>query len=196
MSNADDDNSLEYEKLPVTGRPVPDAPPAVPGAPPEAGTGIRRVLAARGDFRSGFEAVLGMVKRELRIFDPDLAEYGFNAPAVDEALRKFLLGSRTNRLLIVVHDTTYITQSCPRLLLLLKDFSHMVSINQTDEAIRKLDDVLVVGDDEHYLRRPRFDQPKGVMMLCDAAETRGWLNRFEEIWAASAPAVSATTIGL
>jgi hypothetical protein len=196
MSNADDDNSLEYEKLPVTGRPVPDAAPAVPGTPPEGGTGIRRVLATRGDFRSGFEAVLGMVKRELRIFDPDLAEYGFNAPAVDEALRKFLQASRTNRVLIVVHDTTYITQSCPRLLRLLKDFSHAVLINQTDEAIRKLDDVLVVGDDEHYLRRPRFDQPKGVMMLCDAAETRGWLNRFEEIWAASAQAVSATTIGL
>lgn len=193
---SDNDNSLEYEKLPVTGRPVPDAPPPVPGAPEETGGGIRRVLSTRADFRSGFEGILHMVKRELRIFDPDLAEYGFNSPATEEILRKFLLAARTNRLLIVVHDTTYITQSCPRLLRLLKDFSHAVLINQTDESIRKLDDVLVVGDEEHYLRRPRFDQPKGVLVLADAAETRGWLNRFEEIWAASAPAVSATTIGL
>jgi hypothetical protein len=33
-------------------------------------------------------------------------------------------------------------------------------------------------------------------VLCDAGEARGWLNRFEEIWARSAQAVSATTVGL
>jgi len=195
--STDNDHSVEYEKLPVTGRPVPDPPPAVPGAPAEAsGTGIRRVLASRADFRNGVDGILNMVKRELRVFDRDLADYGFNTPATEELLRNFLLASRTNRLLIVVHDTTYITQSCPRLLRLLQDFSQAVLINQTDEAIRNLDDVLMVGDDEHYLRRPRYDQPKGVLMLCDAGETRGWLNRFEEIWARSAQAVSATTVGL
>jgi hypothetical protein len=196
MSDADNDNSVEYEKLPVTGRPVPDAPPAVPGAPEASATGTRRLLASRADFRAGFEEVLKHVKHELRIFDPDLAEYGFNSPATEELLRNFLLGLRTNRLRIVVHDTGYITQSCPRLLRLLQDFSHAILIHQTDEAIRNLDDVLVVADDEHYLRRPRNDQPKGVLMLGDAAETRGWLNRFEEVWARSAQAVSATTVGL
>jgi hypothetical protein len=46
------------------------------------------------------------------------------------------------------------------------------------------------------LRRPHHEQYNGVIVMHDAAETRGWLNRFGEIWEQSSPAVSATTIGL
>jgi hypothetical protein len=191
------DFSVQYEKLPPAGRPVHDTPYTVGGAGSAAqGAGSRRLLATRADFRVAVDEIVGVVRRELRIFDPDLADYGFNTPAMEERMQNFLLGARTNRLLIAVHDTTYITQSCPRLLRLLRQFSHSIFIHQTDESIRNLEDVLVVADDAHYLRRPHRDHPKGVIILNDAAETRGWFNRFEEIWEASAPAVSATTLGL
>ena len=197
-NDANDDFSFEYEKLPVTGRPVPDTPPQIgpAAAGRAAGAGNRRLLATRADFQSGVTQMLGAMQRELRIFDPDLADYGLNTPAVEERLQNFLAASRTNRLLIAVHDTGYIAQSCPRLIRLLRQFSHAIFIHQTDEAIRNLEDVLMIADDASYVRRPHHGQPKGVVVLNDANETRGWLNRFEEIWEQSAPAVSATTIGL
>jgi hypothetical protein len=46
------------------------------------------------------------------------------------------------------------------------------------------------------MRRPQHEQPNGMILLHDAGETHGWLNRFNEIWEQSSPAVSATTIGL
>lgn len=196
MANENDDFSVPYEKLPVTGRPVPDTTITLGSTGTAPGTGPRRLLATRADFRAAVDEVMGLAKRELRIFDPDLADYGFNSPATEERLNQFLLASRTNRLLIVVHDTTYITQECPRLLRLLRSHSNSIFINQTDEAIRNLEDVLMVADDAHYVRRPNRDQPKGVVLLNDANETRGWLNRFEEIWEQSTPAVSATTLGI
>jgi len=79
---------------------------------------------------------------------------------------------------------------------LLRQFSHAIAIHQTHDAIRNVDDVLMVVDDAHYLRRPHCTQPNGVLVLHDPAETRGWLNRFNDIWEQSSPAVSATTIGL
>lgn len=194
-----EDNSVNYEKIPGAARPVTTAP--VMADPQATQTGgadpaSRRLITTCAEFHSGIAGLLALAQRTIRIFDPDLAEYGFNTPAVEEKLGAFLLASRANRLLVSVHDTGYITQSCPRLMRLLRQFSHAISIYQTLEAIRNVEDVLMVVDDTHYLRRPHREQYNGVIVMHDANETRGWLNRFGEIWEQSAPAVSATTIGL
>jgi len=197
MSDPKDDHSVNYEKIPVTARPVPNVPVmADPETTPEGPPGERRLIATRAEFQAGITEIIAAATRTIRIFDPDLAEFGFNTPALEEKLKDFLLASRANRLQIVVHDIAYISGSCPRLLRLLRQFSHAVTINQTHDAIRNVDDVLMVADDAHYLRRPHHEQPNGVIVLHDAGETRGWLNRFNEIWEQSSPAVSATTIGL
>jgi hypothetical protein len=191
------DYSVNFEKVPVEGRPVKAVPVmADPEVTIDGVAPLRRLLGSRADFQAGIAELLALAQRTVRIFDPDLADYGFNAPAAEEKLNAFLLASRANRLMIVVHDTQYITQSCPRLMRLLRQYSHAISIYQTHEAIRNVEDVLMVVDDAHYLRRPQREQYNGVIVMHDAGETRGWLNRFGEIWEQSAPAVSATTIGL
>jgi len=195
--DVDKDHIVNFEKVPAPARPVraeqvmPD-----PEATPTGDPAQRRLLTARAEFRAGVDELLAVAVRTIRVFDPDLAEYGFNTPAQEEKLKNFLLASSANRLMIAVHDTGYITQSCPRLMRLLRQFSHAIAIHQTHDAIRNVDDVLMVVDDAHYLRRPHCTQPNGVLVLHDPAETRGWLNRFNDIWEQSSPAVSATTIGL
>ena len=200
MSNdPQDDFSVPYEKLPPAGKPVLEVPVTLSGTTGvtvTAGGGTRRVLATRADFATGAGEVMALARRELRIFDTDLSELGFNTPQVEEMLTNFLRGDRTNRLLIAVREDEYIVQSCPRLIRLLRQFSHAIFINQISDSIRNVEDIMLIADDAHYLRRPNFEQPKGVVILNDAGETRGWLNRFEEIWEKSAPAVTATTIGL
>lgn len=194
-----DDFSVPYEKVPSAGRPVLETPVTLSAAGGTTGTpggGTRRVLTTRADCAAGAAEVMALASRELRIFDPDLSELGFNSPELEERMTAFLRGARTNRLLIAVRETEYIVQSCPRLIRLLRQFSHAIFINQINDAIRNLEDVMVIADDSHYMRKPNFEQPKGVVILNDAGETRGWRNRFEEIWEQSVPAVSATTIGL
>jgi hypothetical protein len=194
-----DDFSVPYERLPSAGKPVLETPVTLSGGAGSTGTpggGTRRVLATRADCATGAAEVIALATRELRIFDTDLSELGFNTPALEERMTVFLRGARTNRLLIAVRDTEYVVQSCPRLIRLLRQFSHAIFINQINDAIRSLEDVMVIADDSHYMRRPNFAQPKGVVIINDANETRGWRNRFEEIWEQSVPAVSATTIGL
>ena len=137
-----------------------------------------------------------MATRNLRIFDPTGRDFGFNSLQREEQLRKFLLSSRNSRLMIAVHDTTHITIDSPRLMRLMRQFSHAISIYRTNEAIRKIEDVLVIADDLHCIRKPHAERPNGVVHLHDRPETHGWLNRFNDIWDQSTPSVSATTIGL
>ncbi len=147
-------------------------------------------------FQSAVERLLEQPGRELRVFDPDGAALRLNDPVRIQRLEKFLLASRTRRLYLVVHRTDHLTRQCPRLMTLLRRFSHAMQINRTQEEIREVQDAFLLLDSMHYARRPVSTLFRGAIGLGDENEGQALRGRFAEIWAASYPAVSATTIGL
>lgn len=154
----------------------------------------------RFDTSAGFHAALGRLLeqpgRELRVFDPDGAALRLNHASRIESLERFLLASRTRRLYMALHDTEHLTRRCPRMMALLARFSHAIQINRTHEEIRELQDAFLVLDAVHYVRRPVAAFFRGAMGLGDETDGQVMRSRFLEIWAASYPAVSATTAGL
>ena len=154
----------------------------------------------RFDTNEGFQGAVDRLMeqpgRELRLFDPDGAALRLNEPQRIERLARFLIASRTRRLYLVVHSTDHLTRQCPRLLTLLRRFSHAMQINQTHEEIREVQDAFLLLDAMHYVRRPVATLFRGAMGLGDENEGQALRGRFGEIWAASYPAVSSTTIGL
>jgi hypothetical protein len=147
-------------------------------------------------FQAALERLLEQPGRELRVFDSDGAALRLNDPQRIERLDNFLLSSRTRRIYLVVHNTDHITRQCPRLLTLLRRFSHAMQINRTHEEIREVQDAFLLLDSVHYVRRPMASLFRGSMGLGDETESQALRGRFGEIWAASYPAVSSTTIGL
>ena len=165
------DNDLDFTNW----KPPPDPPPTptvVAGGPQ------RRIIASRQEFSAAFDEIFAKTKHNLRIFDSTLADFGMNSAAREAQLRALLLRRRANRLMIVVHDTTLISRRSARLMRLVREFSHSITIHQTNDEIRNLEDVLVIGDDKHCLRRRNFSHPRGAVYLDDPVETREWLNRF------------------
>jgi hypothetical protein len=79
---------------------------------------------------------------------------------------------------------------------LLKLFTHAIQINRTHEEIRNLQDAFMVLDAQHYLRRPVAGFFRGALGLNDETEALAMRARFQEIWSASFPGVSSTTVGL
>lgn len=154
----------------------------------------------RFDTRAGFneavERLLEQPGRELRIFDVDGGALMLNDPARLAKLEAFLQASRTRRLYIAVHNTDHIQRQCPRMMNLLARYSHAIQINRTQEEIRELQDSFLVLDAAHYVRRPASAFFRGAMGLADETEGLAMRSRFQEIWAASYPAVSSTTAGL
>lgn len=149
-----------------------------------------------GEFSGAIDAVIGRAERRLRIFDRSLEGIGFNAPGRHDVLHAFLLARRTNRLFVVVHDTGYLQRGCPRMQMLLRQFSHAVEIRQTEPHARSVHDAFVVADDAHFVRRFHVEDSRSLLVLDDPLEAKVLNDRFEEIWEASLPAVFATTLGL
>ena len=147
-------------------------------------------------FQECVELLLEQPGRELRVFDPDGAALRLNDPGRIERLERFLIGSRTRRLYLVVHATDHLTRHCPRLMTLLRRFAHAMQIHRTQEEIREVQDAFLVLDVMNYVRRPVAALFRGSMGLGDENEGQALRGRFGEIWAASYPAVSSTTIGL
>ncbi|HEY5898012.1 MAG TPA: hypothetical protein VIV54_10630 [Burkholderiales bacterium] len=147
-------------------------------------------------FQSAVERLLAQPGRELRIFDRDGSALKLNDPARIESLERFLSASRTRRIYMVVHETDHLTRHCPRMLGLLARFAHAMQINRTHERIRELQDSFLVLDSQHYVRRPVSAFYRGAMGLGDETEALAMRQRFMEIWEASFPGVSSTTVGL
>lgn len=154
----------------------------------------------RFDTAEGFSAavdrLLEQPGRELRIFDPDAAALRLNDAARIASLERFLQASRTRRLYLVLHDVDPLTRRCPRMLALLGRFAHAIQINRSHEEIREIQDSFLVLDAQHYVRRPVAAFFRGAMGLGDETEGLVMRGRFMEIWAASYPGVSSTTVGL
>jgi hypothetical protein len=146
-------------------------------------------------YDAALDQLLANAEHTVRIFDRAIGR-GFNSPRRSDLMHRLLLARRTNRIYIVLHETTNIVRDCPRLILLLRQFSHGLSIHQTLPAARRVYDPFAVADDARFVRRFHHDDARGVATVGDIANTRFLIKRFDEIWEASAPAVAATTIGL
>ena len=147
-------------------------------------------------FQQALDRLLAAQGRELRIFDPDLAGLRFNTPQRVEQLRRFLAASRTRRLYVAVHDPVHLTRYCPRMMVLLASYAHAIQVNCTHEEIRSIQDSFLVLDQNHYVRRPLAQLYRGALGLNDETEAFTMRTRFTEIWTASFPGVSSTTLGL
>ena len=142
------------------------------------------------------DRLLAQDGRELRIFDPDLTSLRLNVPERIALFERFLQESRTRRLFLAAHDSEHLTRHCPRMMGLLARYAHAIQINRTHEEIRNLQDSFLVLDARHYVRRPVSTYFRGALGFHDESDGLAMRSRFQEIWAASFPAVSGTTVGL
>jgi hypothetical protein len=166
------------------------------GEPPADALPERILLAAKSDYLQGFNRLLGLARRELRIFDPDLSELDMNSTMRIQPLTRFLRESRTHRVYIALHDIEHVAKHCPRLITLLGSYTAGILILQTQGEAAKVQDCFVLADGDHLVRRPVTTQPRGVLVINDPKECQPMRERFDEIWECSVPGVSANTTGL
>lgn len=152
-------------------------------------------LEGNADYEAALDSVIARATRRLRLFERSLGR-SFNSPRRTDSLRAFLLASRRNRLTIVLHDVDNVTCDCPRLICLLRQFSHAISIHQTLSEARAVYDPIAIADELHYLHRFHYDGTRGLLAIDDPHGARRFVERFEEILEASVPTVFATTLGL
>lgn len=152
-------------------------------------------LETRTELEEAIDRVLPLARRQVAIFGRSFGNE-WNAQTRVDLIRRFCLESRRNQLRIVLHDPHPLYRACPRLLGMLRQFSHVISIHETQEQARNVYDPFVLVDDRHYAHRFHYDGAQGMLAFDDPHGARTLRDRFEEIWAASDPAIPATTLGL
>lgn len=155
-----------------------------------------QMLSGEAAYSAAIDEVIGRAQRTLHIFDVNLIRGDYRSMARCEALRNFLSGSRGAQLVMVLHQTDFVTGHCPRLMLLLRARGHAFSIRQTFEHARAASDVLIIADGQHYVHRFQHDGPRFLLAFSDPEGARQLEARFRELCDASFPAVSITMIGL
>jgi hypothetical protein len=156
---------------------------------------VQTKFTSRAQYHEFADEVISLAQHDLRIFENRL-DSSYNSPVRHEALQRFLRASRRNRLRIVVHDAGSIERTCPRMLQLLRLFGHAVTIHETQQQAKGVYDPFVVADEMHSVRLFHFDELRGLYAKDDPIEAHTLVERFEEIWEASTPSVSAATLGL
>ena len=171
-----------------------DKSPAMPQSRNLPNAEYRRFEGMR-EYEALIDQLIPQTQRTIRIFDKTLSR-AYNTAQRFEALRRFLLTGRANRVMIVLHETASVERDCPRMIELLRLFSTAMKINRTLNAAKQVYDPFVIFDASHYVHRFHYQYLRAAQGTNDVVGTQQLLDRYAEIWEASAPAVSANTTGL
>jgi hypothetical protein len=157
---------------------------------------VYRPISGIAESVAAIEEVVSVAQQAIRVFDITLSNRGFNSPALSDKLRQFLVSGRAHRIFIALHETTLLERDCPRLLMLLRQFPMSIEIHRTVAQARNAQDPFVVADDHSVWHQHHHEQPRAIVALHSPADAMPIMQRFDEIWSLSEPAVSATTTGL
>jgi hypothetical protein len=175
---------------------VTSTPASPDGSDPAAPAPRYERLSSVAEQGAAIDTLIDIAKLSVRVFDVDLSGMGWNAPARIEKLTKFLRGAPGARLEIVLHDTSWIERSCPRLLNLFRVNSHVITIRKTGEDARAAMDPLIIVDGVHFLHRFNIAQPRAALSIGDPEAAVPFVTRFDAISESAEPGLSASVLGL
>ena len=156
----------------------------------------RELLTSWNEYRSAIDRLLAMVKREIRIYDQNIIELGLDSPPRLEHLKRLLQANLPETFRAALRDCEPLKRDCPRLMRLLADYAHGMTVQQTPEHLAHLRDAMVLIDGRHGLIRFDRDQPRSKLLIGETDELQPYLRRFEDIWAEGGTPLSITTLGL
>lgn len=154
------------------------------------------VMLGERNYAAALDLIIGSAQNELLIFDQDLVRGDFASLQRFEAIQAFLNKNSLSKLTIILQDTEYFIQHCPRLFDLLKLYGHKMLVFATNDNAKIAKDCFVIADNTHYIRRFHIDQARFKYALDDAEECANLAMRFAELMDETTEAVSSTKLGL
>jgi hypothetical protein len=144
---------------------------------------------------AAIDQLLALAATRVRVFDVDLSQCGWNTPARSTLLADFLRGPDA-MLELVVHDTRWLEAHGARLMQLLRQFGHAMTVYRTGAEARHAMDPLLIVDDRHFVHRFHIDQPRASVAVNLPQLAKPLVARFGEIWATGEPGLAGTVLGL
>lgn len=155
-----------------------------------------QVVLGERNYEAATALILANAQRELKIFDPDLSRGGYQSLQVHDLLRNFLAKDRLNHLTIILHGSDFFSTRCPRLIELMKRYTHAMSVYLTDEQGQVAQDAFVLTDHGGYLHRFHIDHARFKYSQGDVVASRPLHERFDQLLEVTHSRLSIGAVGL
>ena len=150
---------------------------------------------SRGEAVAGFDRIVGRTQRSLQLFDDSGDFWGLGRTAFADAAKALLGRHRAATITIIVHETAYLEQRCPRLVDLLRLHAPRIRVLRTEPSTRAYSRGFVIADATVVLRRPHFEQPR-VFVDFNETEVGAAASLFAELAGSALPGISSGVTGL
>ena len=154
------------------------------------------IILGERNYEAALDLVIAQAENELLIFDQDFVRGDYAGSRRFELLFAFLSKDNVSKLTIILQNTEYFIQHCPRLFELLKNYGHKMVVYETNDNAKVAKDCFVIADKRHFVRRFHIDQARFKYALNDVEECANLSMRFDELLDETTDAVSATKLGL
>jgi len=148
------------------------------------------------EFRAAFDALLAGTLRQLRLYDHDLSLLDMDHMPRHAALRALCVAGGGRRVELLLDDISRVARDQPRLMQLVRDFSHVLEIRQADPDAPRPDQAFVLADRHGVLVRADKAAVHGTLHMDDAHDSVALQQSFESMWQRSQASVTATSLGL
>ncbi len=154
------------------------------------------IILGERNYEAALDLVIAHAENELLIFDQYFERGDYASSKRFELLFAFLRKDNVSKLTIILQNTEYFIQHCPRLFELLKNYGHKMVVYETNDNAKVAKDCFVIADKQHYVRRFHIDQARFKYAFNDVEECANLVMRFDELLDETTEAVSATKLGL
>lgn len=155
-----------------------------------------QIVIGERNYEAATALIIRRATREIKLFDPDLSRGGFHSVEIHQALEDFLAKDRLNRMTVILHDSQFFYTRCPRLIELMKRYTHAMTIYLTDERGHVAQDAFILADRGDYLHRFHVDQARFKYVHEDEVAAKPLHERFEQLLEVTSTTLSVMTTGL
>lgn len=154
------------------------------------------VLKSREDIRDAIAALIGLARRDIVVFAPQMEAFFFNGAQLGGMLASFAAKHPQNRARLLVEDAAQVLRDNDRLVGLCRRFSEFIQLRQVGEEHRGYRELFLIVDGVSYLHQPDITEPECVVEPAGRKYCVDVKRRFELMWDRSEPLPGLHTAGL
>lgn len=154
------------------------------------------VLKSREDIRDAVAALIGLARRDIILFTPQMEAFFFNSSPIGQMLASFAAKHQYNRARFLVEDAAQVLRDNDRLIGVCRRFTEFIQLRQVGEEHRGYREMFLVVDGVSYLHQPDITEPKCIVEPAGRRHCVDVKRRFELMWDRSEPLQGLYTAGL
>jgi hypothetical protein len=151
-------------------------------------------LTSWNDVATALDELVALSARSLDVFDHSLMLQQWGSTARTDALIEAMAVRRV-RIRMLVREPNVVNVELARLMRLLKNWGHLLTIMVAPDAAFGTANFVVV-DQQHLLFRPNSVQSRGSVNLFNPYKSKSYLHTFEVSWQQAGPRVFPEAFGL